>query len=649
MKQLVHFKSTITPSARGAMKCPPLGRVFLFVAHLLACVALAPVAQAVCPPPDAWATYVASYSFTANWSSSSLATSYGLDVSTSSSFSTYVPGYQNLNVGNVTRRSVTGLNPSTTYYFRVHRYCRNSLRSISSPVHVTTLSPTGPPVVITSRATLVTSFSATLNGSVDPHGLTTNVHFQYGTTISYGLTTAIQSKTGNTYQNVAATINGLAVSTTYHFRIVATNGAGTRYGADRTFTTLSATGPPVVITGLPRNVTSSSATLNGSVDPHGITTNVHFQYGTTNSYGHTTTIQGKSGNAYQNVAANISGLSASTTYHFRIVGTNTSGTTYGSDRTFTTYSALGDYGLAKTTFKELSKLLPGNSEIPAALGHVTQDGEHVDESTADFEQGLALDPRNMDLPVEASATYAMLRQFPAALKLYDRALDVTPDDPELIALKATLYQAEGNLQEAAKLLIDVNERTTSEIAFHTKLNQLRLERNHAEAIRLLQARRAQVPSACDAFEMLHLAFAQRFVGDTAGAKVTAEQARNTLEPLCKEQPDIPDLEVELALADAVLGERDSALKEAERAIMLVPSAKDAVHRPGYEEILALIQTVLGENSQAISTLTQLLKTPYGSVIYGPAPVTPALLRLDPLWDPLRTDPAFQKLCEEKQP
>ena len=349
------------------------------------------------------------------------------------------------------------------------------------------------------------------------------------------------------------------------------------------------------------------------------------------------------------MTANISGLSVSTTYHFRIVGTNTSGTTYGSDRTFTTNGVLGDYGLAKTTFKELSELLPDNSEIPAALGHITQDGEHVDESIAYFEQGLALDPRNMDLPVEAAATYAMLRQFPVALKLYDRALDVTPDDPELIGLKAAMYQAEGNLQEAAKLLIDVNERTTSVTAFATKLHQLRLERNHAEAIRLLQARRAQVPSACDAFEMLHLAFAQRFVGDTAGAKVTAEQARNTLEPLCKEHPDIPDLEVELALADAVLGERDSALKEAGRAIMLVPSSKDAVHRPGYEEILALIQTVLGENSRAISTLTQLLKTPYGSVIYGPAPVTPALLRLDPIWDPLRADPAFQKLCEEKQP
>src|SRR5438132_6155904 len=325
------------------------------------------------------------------------------------------------------------------------------------------------------------------------------------------------------------------------------------------------------------------------------------------------------------------------------------------------YQVLGDYGLAKTTFKELSKLLPGNSEIPAALGHVTQ---NVDESIAYFEQGLALDPRNMDLLVGAAASYAMLRQFPVAIKLYDRALDVIPNDPELMALKATMYQAEGNLQEAAKLLIDVNERTTSASAFGTKLRQLRLERNHAEAIRLLQALLAQGPSAfgeeirnpgngdaAKSFYLLHLAFAQRFVGDTAGAKVTAEQARNTLEPLYKEQPDNPDLEIQLAVADAVLGERDSALREAERAIMTPdPITKTKINEgPNDQELLAVIQTVLGENTRAISILTRLLKTPYDNIIYGPAAITPALLRLDPIWDPLRADPAFQKLCEEKQP
>jgi TolB-like protein/Tfp pilus assembly protein PilF len=325
------------------------------------------------------------------------------------------------------------------------------------------------------------------------------------------------------------------------------------------------------------------------------------------------------------------------------------------------YWVLRDYGLAKTTFKQVGNMLPGSSEVPYALGLIAGGEEHWDESIAYFEQALTVDPRNMDLLVSAAATYAGLRQFLVAIKLYDRALDVIPNDPQLMALKASIYQAEGNLQESAKLVIDVNERATSANAFETKLNQLRLERNHAEAIRLLQARRAQVPSLVEwekIVELLHLAFAQRFVGDMAGAKVTAEQARNTLEPMCKEYPDNPDPGIALALADAVLGERDSALREAERAIMLSTKPEHQVpggagspqfnEKGGYEEILALIQTVLGQNSRAISTLTRLLKTPYGSFIYQSAPVTPAILRLDPFWDPLRADPAFQKLCEEQQ-
>jgi Astacin (Peptidase family M12A) len=93
------------------------------------------------------------------------------------------------------------------------------------------------PVVTTNPATYVASFSTTLNGSVDPQGLTTTVYFQYGTTTSYGLTTAIQTQTGNTFRNIAANISGLSSHATYHFRIMATNSGGTRYGGDRTFTT----------------------------------------------------------------------------------------------------------------------------------------------------------------------------------------------------------------------------------------------------------------------------------------------------------------------------------------------------------------------------------------------------------------------------
>src|SRR4029450_11664205 len=156
--------------------------------------------------------------------------------------------------------------------------------------------------------------------------------------MSYGSTTPMQTQNGNTLRPVSAPITGLLASHTYHFRIVAHNNGGTSFGADRTFTTLTATGPPVVITNPATLIASFSAALNGSLNPHGLTTTVSFQYGTTTAYGSTTPMQTKTGNTYQDIAANISGLSANTLYHFRMVATNSAGTRCGADRTFTTLS-----------------------------------------------------------------------------------------------------------------------------------------------------------------------------------------------------------------------------------------------------------------------------------------------------------------------
>jgi plastocyanin len=122
------------------------------------------------------------------------------------------------------------------YYCRVHGQVGTVIVTNATPTP-TPPPVTGPPVGITNPATLIASFSAKLNGSVNPHGLTTSVYFQYGTTASYERTTAMQSQTGNTFRNIAANIGGLASNTTYHFRIVATNSVGTRYGNDRTFNT----------------------------------------------------------------------------------------------------------------------------------------------------------------------------------------------------------------------------------------------------------------------------------------------------------------------------------------------------------------------------------------------------------------------------
>jgi serine/threonine-protein kinase len=312
------------------------------------------------------------------------------------------------------------------------------------------------------------------------------------------------------------------------------------------------------------------------------------------------------------------------------------------------YWVLRDYALAKATFHLVNKLSPNNSEVAWALSAVNRRDGNWNESLASVEEGLSRDPRNGELITTGAWTYAMLRQFPAAIQRYDRALDIIANDPDLISLKAGIYQAQGDLKQASKLLSEITVQTPFDNAFFIKVTQLRLERNYGEAIRLLQTRLAQFQFSSEFIKgatQVYLAFVQRLASDTAGAKLTAEQARNTLLPLCQNQPDNSNFAAWLALAYALLGEKDLAVKEGERAIMLLPSAKDAVDGPGLEENLALIHTIFGENNRAIATLKQLLRTPFQSQLYGPMPLTSAFLRLDPLWDSLRAEPAFQQLCQ----
>ena len=245
------------------------------------------------------------------------------------------------------------------------------------------------------------------------------------------------------------------------------------------------------------------------------------------------------------------------------------------------YYVLGDYGLAKSTFRLVSKMLPSSSEVPYALGRVARREGNWDESVAYFEQALTLGPRYVELLMELAETYGIVRQFPAALKLYDRVLDIKPNDVVVMAEKASIYQAQGNLQEAATFLSEINEQTPDELTFDTKISQLRLERNYGEAVRLLQARLAQFHFDSQdekAVYQVALAFTQRLAGDTTGAKATAEQSRDILERLYRDQSRSPKARAHLAMnlsqAYAAMGKKDLALKTAAHAIMLWPRAKD---------------------------------------------------------------------------
>ncbi len=143
-----------------------------------------------------------------------------------------------------------------------------------------------------------------------------------------------------------------------------------------------------------------------------------------------------------------------------------------------------------------------------------------DEAVAYFEQALALDPRNVEFLITAGQTYTMLRRFPAALRLHDRALDILPNDPDMMASKGCNYLVQGNLQEAAGLLSGINEQTLSEDTVRIKITQLRLERNYGEAVRLLQARQAEFHFASPhdkGRNQALLALMQSFAGDACAA------------------------------------------------------------------------------------------------------------------------------------
>jgi len=193
-------------------------------------------------------------------------------------------------------------------------------------------------VTTTGTATGITKSSATLNGLVNPEGISTTVKFEYGHSTSYGNTVnAVQSPvSGYDVVNVSSNITGLAPYTLYHYRIVADNSYGTSYGGDSTFITLS--DQAAASTSLATAISQSTATLNGIVNPNSLTTTVQFEYGTTAGYGSIVTASQSpvNGNVGVNVSADITGLAANTLYHFRIKASNAANTTYGADLTFKT-------------------------------------------------------------------------------------------------------------------------------------------------------------------------------------------------------------------------------------------------------------------------------------------------------------------------
>ena len=210
---------------------------------------------------------------------------------------------------------------------------------------------------------------------------------------------------------------------------------------------------------------------------------------------------------------------------------------------------------------------------------------------------------------------------------------------------------EGDLPRASALLAPLHPGADDSSAVETQVYQALLERRPASIIPRLKEILAQPDPALGYINgelRFWLGWAQDAAGDHAAAEETWRQARSELESFLKEQPDNYTLIGDLALTNMGLGDKAAALAFSEQAVAANPIEKDSLTGPFPIEVLARVAAQMREPDRAIAALQKLLSVPYAGVV-GNIPLTSALLRLDPMFDRLRNDPRFKKLCEEKKP
>ncbi len=305
------------------------------------------------------------------------------------------------------------------------------------------------------------------------------------------------------------------------------------------------------------------------------------------------------------------------------------------------YACLKDYDTAVNYFEQAHRLMPNNSRIPQSLAYVERRRGNWNKSEVYFNEAE-----------KHARSYVCLRRFPEALSKLEQILNITPDDIDTLVLKARIAQAEGDLPRASALLAPLRLGADYANALETQVYQAILESRTAAVIAQLKEILAKPDQTLGYYNgelRFWLGWAQEVAGDNAGARESWSQARSELEPFLKEQPENFVLLGDLALTNMGLGDNAAALTLTERAIAMIPIKKDALTGPRPLDILARVAARIGDPDRSISTLEKLLSIPYEAPLAANPPLTPALLRLDPMFEPLRKDPRFQKLVAASAP
>ena len=316
------------------------------------------------------------------------------------------------------------------------------------------------------------------------------------------------------------------------------------------------------------------------------------------------------------------------------------------------YACLKDYDMAVRYYEQARQLLPNSSQIPESLAYVARRRGQWDRSESYFNEAERLDPRSVNMLSQHALTYICLRRFPEALRKFDQVLDITPDDVDTLAEKAAIAQAEGDLPRASAILARLHPAADITQALEQQVYQAILERRPAPIVPRMKEILSKPDPSLGFYNgelRFWLGWAQEVAGDHAAAQESWQQARSELDAFLKEQPENWHLIGDLALINMSLGDKTAAFALTERAIAANPIDKDALAGPRPIEILARVAARTGEPDRAIAALQKLLSIPYSGALAEGAPLTPALLRLDPMFDPLRNDPRVQKLAASPAP